>query len=196
MRKGNGKSVARSDGKSGKARNGLGVRETGVREAGARESWNDQVTHLIQHDGLSREKARDQVIMSELASGHADALAMLLIEGHVPSPSVRFALALMLLENDAAEAAIDRHHADHASLWLAHRLVIKPRPAEPRHARPEGKASGEVAAARKPGPVMHELGYEAAIARLDQAVLAAEPTAAPTAPKPARQPPAQAKRRK
>jgi hypothetical protein len=200
MRKGNGKGGGRSSGTSGKVRNGVRARGSffaaaPLGEAKSRsDSWSDQVAHLIQHEGLSREKARDQVIMGELRSGHADALAALLIEGHVPSPSVRFALALMLLENDAAVEAIARHQVDTASLWLPHRLVTKPRPPQPRLAptqRGAVKTAGEAGSASAPAPVMHDLGYEAAIARLDQAVLATVPGASPAArtmPKPPGQP--------
>ncbi|HLH94554.1 MAG TPA: hypothetical protein VKW08_05485 [Xanthobacteraceae bacterium] len=187
MRKANGK----GNGSSGRLVNGVG----------SREAWNDQVARLMQQEGLAREKARDQVIMGELRLGHMGALAALLMEGHVPSPSIRFALALMLLENDEAEAAIDHQHADPASLWLPHRLVVKSRPAQPRRVREAGK-DGEKTAARagavdgKLGPVMHDLGYEAAIARLDLAVLAADPGTLATPRKPDRQPTARPRRRK
>ena len=192
MRKSNGKSEGKSNEKSRSARNGA-----------AAGDWNDQVAQLMRHDGFSREKARDQVIMDRLRSGDAGVLAALLIEGHVPSPNVRFALALMLLDNDEAEAAMARHYADTASLWLPHRFLVKPRPAQPR--RPQEAMKGAEPAAHKgtggppakSGPVMHDLGYEAAIARLDQAVLATDPVdAAPAARKSARQPAAPPKRRK
>jgi hypothetical protein len=183
MRKINSKSNGKAGGKGGAARN----------SGAARERWSEQVVQLVHRDGLSREKARDHVIMEELRVGEAGALAAMLLDGHVPSPNVRFALALMLLDNPQAEAAMASHHAGTASLWLPHRFVIKPRPAQPRLAHErlahEDRA-GESKAPSKSAPVMHDLGYEAAIARLDQAVLGTD------ARKPARQAPAPPKRRK
>jgi hypothetical protein len=152
--------MGKSNGKSGSARNG----------AAAQAAWSDQVAHLMQREGMSREKARDKVILDQLRGGEIAALAELLLEGHVPAPNVRFALALMLLENDAAEAAIARHHADPASLWLPHRFTLRSRPAEPRVSRSAVAGGGQ----GKSAPVMHDLGYEAAIARLDQAILAGD----------------------
>jgi hypothetical protein len=98
----------------------------------------------------------------------------LLIEGHVPAPNVRFALALMLLDNEGAAAAIARHHVDPDPWWLPFRLVIKARPAPPRRPHGAEKAAGGRGTESKSGPVMPELGYEAAIARLDQAVRATD----------------------
>jgi hypothetical protein len=184
MRKTNSKSNGKTGGKGGETRN----------SGAARERWNEQVVQLVHRDGLSREKARDHVIMQELRVGEAGALAAMLLEGHVPSPNVRFALALMLLDNPQAEAAMASHHADTTSLWLPHRFAIKPRPAQPRLAR-EGLAhedrAGESRAPNKSAPVMHDLGYEAAIARLDQAVLGTD-ARKPAGPAP----PAPPKRRK
>jgi hypothetical protein len=154
----------------------------------AGERWSEQVAQLMHKGGLSREKARDQVIMGELRAGNADALATMLIEGHVPSPNVRFALALMLLDTDHAEAAIARQHADPASLWLPHRLVMKSRAAQPRLDRSAGavtKSNGKASSPGKPGAVLHDLGYEAAIARLDQAVLSTDAPGPASTAKPA-----------
>jgi hypothetical protein len=136
--------------------------------------WNDQVAQLMSREGMPRDKARDKVIMEQLKRGDGSALAALLIDGHVPAPNVRFVLALMLLENEAAEDAIARQHVDPDSWWLPHRLVFKARPGKPR--RPQGapQPAGGRAGETRTGPVMPELGYEAAIARLDQAVRATD----------------------
>jgi hypothetical protein len=136
--------------------------------------WNDQVAHLMSREGMSRDKARDKVIMEALKRGDGNALAALLIDGHVPAPNVRFVLALMLLDNEAAEAAIARQQLDPDPWWLPYRFVFKARPGKPKRARDAGKAAGERGAERGNGPVMPDLGYEAAIARLDQAVRATD----------------------
>jgi hypothetical protein len=141
--------------------------------------WNDQVAHLMSREGMAREKARDRVILDFLKRGDGNALAALLIEGHVPAPNVRFVLALMLLDNKDAAAAIAQHHGESDPWWMPYRFVVKARPAQP--PRPSGaeKAAGERGQA-KSGPLMPDLGYEAAIARLDQAVRATDAAGAKT----------------
>jgi hypothetical protein len=176
MRKGNGKDDRKSDRKGNGAATGA--------------PWNDQVAHLMSREGMPRDKARDQVILQSLKRGDSNALAALLIDGHVPAPNIRFVLALMLLENEDAEAALARQNVDPDPWWVPHRLVIKARPAQPR--RPHGPA-GERGNARTSGPMMPDLAYQAAIACLDQAVLAtdaaggkpaaAKPTARPQRPR-------------
>ncbi len=162
MRKGNGK-----DGRKG---NGA------ASNAASNASWDDQVAELMSSEGMPRDKARDRVILEALKRGDGNALAALLIDGHVPAPNIRFVLALMLLDNEAAEAAIARQHGDTDLWWLPYRFVIKGRPAQPR--RPDAaKGASKPGAAAKRGPLMPELGYEAAIARLDQAVLATDAVA-------------------
>jgi hypothetical protein len=128
----------------------------------------------MSREGMARDRARDQVILEFLKRGDSSALAALLIDGHVPSPNVRFSLALMLLDNEAAEAALARHHIDPDLLWLPHRFVIKSRPAKPRRSHGAEKAAGDGRAERNSSPMMSDLGYAAALARLDQAVLAAD----------------------
>lgn len=160
MRKGNGK----DDRKSDRGRNG----------AASPTPWDDEVAHLMRREGMPRDKARDQVILESLKRGDINALAGLLIEGHVPAPNIRFILALMLLENEDAEAALARQNVDPDPWWLPYRFVIKTRPAQPRRSHGAEKPAGARAAARTPGPVMPGLAYEAAIARLDQAVLATD----------------------
>ena len=136
--------------------------------------WNEQVAHLMGREGMSRDKARDRVILDFLKRGDSSALAALLMDGHVPAPNVRFILALMLLDNDEAEAAMARHQMDPDPWWVPHRLIIKGRPAQPRRVHAAEMAARERAPRRAAGPLMPELGYEAAIARLDQAVLATD----------------------
>jgi hypothetical protein len=160
MRKGNGKDNPKSD------RKGNG--------AGSAAPWDDQVAHLMSREGMPRDKARDQVILESLRRGDSNALAGLLIDGHVPAPNVRFVLALMLLENEDAEAALARQNVDPGPWWVPHRFVIKARPARPRLPHGAEKAAGERGPARPSGSVMPDLGYQAAIACLDQAVLATD----------------------
>jgi hypothetical protein len=154
MRKGNGK----GNGKGNSAASGT--------------PWSDQVARLMSREGMPRDKARDQVILDSLKRGDCNALAALLIEGHVPAPSVRFVLALMLLGNEEAEAVLARQDVDPGPLWLPYRFDIKARPAQPR--RPHGAEKAAGARGAKSGPLMPDLAYEAAIACLDQAVLATD----------------------
>lgn len=136
--------------------------------------WNEQVAQLMSREGMSRDKARDRVILDFLKRGDSSALAALLMDGHVPAPNVRFILALMLLDNDEAEAAMARHQMDPDPWWVPYRLIIKGRPAQPRRVHAAEMAARERGPQRAAGPLMPELGYEAAIARLDQAVLATD----------------------
>jgi hypothetical protein len=160
MRKGNGKDDRKSD------RKGNG--------AGSATPWDDQVAQLMSREGLPRDKARDQVILQSLKRGDSHALAALLIDGHAPAPNIRFVLALMLLENEDAEAALARQSLDPDPWWVPHRFVIKARPAQPRRPHGAEKAASQHGVARPSGPVMPDLGYQAAIACLDQAVLATD----------------------
>jgi hypothetical protein len=136
--------------------------------------WDDQIAHLMSREGMPRDKARDRVILDHLKRGDSNVLAALLIDGHVPAPNLRFVLALMLLDNEAADAALARHYGDPDPWWLPYRLVVKPRPAKPRRAHGGERVAGHRPAERSSGPMMPDLAYEAAIARLDQAVLAAD----------------------
>ena len=143
--------------------------------------WDDQVAHLMRREGMPRDKARDRVILDFLKRGDGNALAALLIDGHVPAPNIRFVLALMLLDNEDAEAAIARQHGDPDPWWLPYRFVVKARPAQPRRPHGAEKAPSGRGAERRSGPVMPGLGYEAAIARLDQAVRATDASGGKTA---------------
>jgi hypothetical protein len=155
-----------------KASNGKGNGKGNGAASGAR--WNDQVAGLMSREGMSRDKARDRVILDTLKRGDGNALAALLIDGHVPAPNVRFVLALMLLDNDAAEAALAQQPGDPDPWWLPYRFVMKGRPARPRRPHGAEKATSERGTQGRAGSLMPDLGYEAAIACLDQAVLAAD----------------------
>ena len=118
-------------------------------------TWSDKVARLMSREGMSRDRARDHLILESLKRGDSGALAALLIDGHVPAPNVRFVLALMLLDNDAAEEAITTHNMDPDLWWLPHRLVVKPRPAKPRRAHAAHKHannSGKLMPAKKDQP--------------------------------------------
>ena len=156
MRKGKGKGGGKSNGAASSA------------------PWDDQVAHLMSREGMPRDKARDRVILDALKRGDGEALAALLIDGHVPAPNIRFMLALMLLDNEAAEAAIARQHEDPGLWWLPYRFVIKARPAQPRRPPAISKGASERGTQAISGLLMPNLGYEAAVARLDQAVLATD----------------------
>jgi hypothetical protein len=155
------------------------MRKGNGRASGA--PWNDRVAHLMSREGMPRDKARDLVILESLKRGDGNVLAALLIDGHVPAPNVRFALALMLLDNEAADAAIARQHVDPDPWWVPYRFVFKARPAKPRRPHGAEKAVDERGAETRSGPVMPGLGYEAAIERLDQAVRATDAAGGKTA---------------
>jgi hypothetical protein len=160
----------------GAAHGEMQMRKGNGKDNGAVSSapWDDQVAHLMRREGMPRDKARDRVILEFLKRGDGGALAALLIDGHVPAPNIRFVLALMLLDNEAAEAAIARHNMDPGLWWVAHRFVVKARPAQPRRSHAAEKAASERGTEGASGPVMQGLGYEAALARLDQAILATD----------------------
>jgi hypothetical protein len=167
MRKGNGKDERKGE------RKGNG--------AASAAPWDDQVAQLMRSEGMPRDKARDQVILASLKRGDSNALAGLLLDGHVPAANLRFVLALMLLDNDAAEAALARQNVDPDPWWVPYRFVVKARPAQPRLPHRAEKAAGERGTGRRSGPMMPDLAYEAAIACLDQAVLATDSAGRKTA---------------
>jgi hypothetical protein len=177
MRKGNGKDDRKGD------RMGNG--------AASAAPWDDQVAQLMSREGIVRDKARDRVILAYLKRGDSKALAALLIDGHVPAPNIRFVLALMLLETEDAEAALARQNINPDPWWVPYRFAIKTRPAQPRRPHGAEKSTRERGPARTSGPVMPDLAYQAAIAYLDQAVLATDAAVGkPVANKPAAAKPA------
>jgi hypothetical protein len=143
-----------------------------LRAASSESTWSDKVARIMSREGLSRDKARDHLIMEGLKRGDTGALAAMLVDGHVPAPNVRLVHALMILDNDEAEATIAAHRVD-PDLWLLpHRLIVKPRPVRPRHAKSRGQ--GKRAAIGHTAGLMPDVGYQAAIDRLDEAVRAAD----------------------
>src|ERR1700681_2732838 len=134
--------------------------------------WDRQIAHLVGREGLTRDKARDRIILDWLKRGDSKALAALLIDGHVPAPNVRVVLALMLLDIADADAAIARHNLD-PELWqLPYRLVIKAYPRKHRHPRSPEKVERDRLLDKNVGRLMPELVYQAAVALLDEAVRA------------------------
>jgi hypothetical protein len=151
----------------------------GVHASMHASSWERQVLQLEQKEGLPRGKARDRVILETLGRGDCKPLAALLIDGHVPAPNVRVMLALMLLDNAEAEAAIARHELG-PELWQSpHALVMKSRSRKLKRADKPQRIDERP---RDAGHLMPDLGYEAAIARMD---IAAQPIRALTVPAPA-----------
>jgi hypothetical protein len=138
---------------------------------GSSMPWDRQVVHLVRSEGLPRDKARDRVILDWLKRGDSKALAALLIDGHMPAPNVRIVLALMLLDIADVDAAINRHNLD-PELWqLPYRLVMKVNPGKRRHPG-RARAERDRLLDKNVGRLMPELGYQAAIDRLDEAVRA------------------------
>ena len=124
---------------------------------------------LDQHE--SQHAAHDRIILERLLSGDTAALATLLLAGHIPGPTVRQCLALMLLDWSEAEAAVAAKPALNQGLWqLPFRLIAKPRPRK--RGRQCGAEKHEVTIL--PGDnvnrLVEELGYDAAIARVNEAI--------------------------
>jgi hypothetical protein len=134
--------------------------------------WDSQVANLVRSEGLSLDKARERVILDWLDRGSSKALAAILVDGYVPGPKVRLRLALMLLDDADADSVIARHQLG-PKLWqFRYRLVIKTRLGKRgRQLGPEKDERGRLPA-EKIDPLVSELGYEAAIERIDEAVRA------------------------
>jgi hypothetical protein len=117
----------------------------------------------------SQHAARDRIILERLLSGDTRALATLLLAGHIPGPTVRQCLALMLLDWSEAEAAVAAKPALNQELWqLPFRLIAKSRPrkrARRRNLEQNGLQRDNV------DRLVEELGYDAALARVNEAVL-------------------------
>jgi hypothetical protein len=117
----------------------------------------------------SQHAARDRIILERLLSGDTRALATLLLAGHIPGPTVRQCLALMLLDWSEAEAAVAAKPALNQELWqLPFRLIAKSRPRKRgrrRNLEQNGLQRDNV------DRLVEELGYDAALARVNEAVL-------------------------
>lgn len=125
---------------------------------------------LVHDEAQSQHAARDRMILKQLLSGDSHALATLLLAGHIPGPTVRQCLGLMLLDWPDAEAAVAAKPALNQELWrLPFRLVAKPRPRRRERRRSAVKSEATVSGDNV-NRLVEELGYDAAIARVDEAV--------------------------
>jgi hypothetical protein len=124
---------------------------------------------LMPDEDQSQHAARDRIILERLLSGDTRALATLLLAGHIPGPTVRQCLALMLLDWSEAEAAVAAKPALNQELWqLPFRLIAKSRPRKRgrrRNLEQNGLQRDNV------DRLVEELGYNAALARVNEAVL-------------------------
>jgi hypothetical protein len=119
----------------------------------------------------SQHAARDRVILERLLSGDTRALATLLLADHIPGPTVRQCLALMLLDWPEAEAAVAAKPALNQELWqLPFRLIVKSRPRRRGRRRGAKTVGGTILQGGNVNRLVEELGYDAAIARVNEAV--------------------------
>lgn len=127
-----------------------------------------EVRHCVLDERQSRYAAYDRIILERLLAGDTRALATLLLAGHIPGPTVRQCLALMLLDWPEAKAAVAAKPALNQDLWqLPFRLIAKSRP------RSRGRQRGAektIVQGDNVNRLVEELGYDAAIARVNEAV--------------------------
>jgi hypothetical protein len=115
--------------------------------------------------------AHDRIILEQLLSGDTQALATLLLAGHIPGPTVRQCLALMLLDWPEAEAAVAAKPTLNPELWqLPFRLIAKSRPRKRGRQRGAEKDEGTILRGDNVNRLVEELGYDAAIARVNEAI--------------------------
>jgi hypothetical protein len=118
----------------------------------------------------SQHAAHDRMILERLLSGDTRTLATLMLAGHVPGPTVRQCLALMLLDWPESAAAVAAKPALNQQLWqLPFRLIAKSRPQKSGRRRGTEKA-GPMLRGRSVNRLVEELGYDAAVARVNEAV--------------------------
>jgi hypothetical protein len=131
-----------------------------------------QIHRRTRDEDQALHAARERVILEQLLTGDTRGLANLLLEGHIPGPTIRQCLALMLLDWPEADAAVAAKPALNQELWrLPFRLVARARPRR-RSSRGRGKKAGaSVDPAENVSRLVEELSYDAAIARVDEAVL-------------------------
>ena len=131
---------------------------------------NPEFECLMRDDIQSQHAVHDRKILEQLLSGDTRALATLLLAGHVPGPTVRQCLALMLLDWSEAEAAVATKPALNQELWrLPFRLVARSRPLRRGRRRDVQKNERPIRQAEV-DRLVEELGYDAAIARVNEAV--------------------------
>jgi hypothetical protein len=124
---------------------------------------------LMPDEDQSQHAARDRVTLERLLSGDTRALATLLLAGHIPGPTVRQCLALMLLDWSEAEAAVAAKPGLNQELWqLPFRLITKSRPRK--RGRQRDLEQSCVLQGDNVNRLVEELGYDAAIARVNEAV--------------------------
>ena len=127
--------------------------------------------HLMPDEDQSQHVARDRIVLERLLSGDTRALATLLLAGHIPGPTVRQCLALMLLDWSEAEAAVAAKPALNQKLWqLPFRLITKSRPRKRGRRRDLEQNDGAMLQRDNVNRLVEELGYDAAIARVNEAV--------------------------
>jgi hypothetical protein len=73
--------------------------------------------HLVADEGGSQHAARDRIVLERLPSTDTWALATPLLAGHIPGPTARQCLALMLLDWSEAKAAVAAKPAPSHELW-------------------------------------------------------------------------------
>ena len=126
--------------------------------------------HVDDEDQLQH-AARDRIILERLLSGDTRALATLLLAGHIPGPTARQCLALMLLDRSEAEAAVAAKRALNQELWqLPFCLVVKCRPRKRRRRRGVEENGDAILQGDPVSRLVEELRYDAAIARVNEAV--------------------------
>jgi hypothetical protein len=124
---------------------------------------------LTPDEDQSQHAACDRVILERLLSGDTRALSTLLLAGHIPGPTVRQCLALMLLDWSEAEAAVAAKPTLNQELWqLPFRLITKSRPRK--RGRRRDLEQNDVLQTDNVNRLVEELGYDAAIARVNEAV--------------------------
>jgi hypothetical protein len=129
---------------------------------------NPEVRPSVLDEHQSRHATHDRIILERLLSGDTRALAAFLLAGHIPGPTVRQCLALMLLDWPEAKAAVAAKPALNQQLWqLPFRLIAKSRP---RSRRRQRGAEKTVVQGDNVNRLVEELGYDAAIARVNEAV--------------------------
>jgi hypothetical protein len=143
-------------------------RALATKGAASRMPRSPEVRHSVPEERQSQHAAYDRIILERLLSGDTRALATLLLSGHIPGPTVRQCLALMLLDWPEAKAAVAAKPALNQELWqLPFRLIAKSRP------RSRGRQRGAEKTTVQGDNVnrlVEELGYDAAIARVNEAV--------------------------
>jgi hypothetical protein len=119
----------------------------------------------------SQHATHDRIILEQLLLGDTRALATLLLAGHIPGPTVRQCLALMLLDWPEADAAVAAKPALNQELWqLPFRLIAKSRPRKRERQRSAEKGEGTILRGANVSRLVEELGYDAAIARVNEAI--------------------------